>query len=626
MEAPEKIPWLMPRRSTYMGLSLIWGSGPRMANTLLAMSIAEGLLPASFALVSGWVVSRAHAGGEGIVAPLVTMAVVLVISEALPGLRGALIESFQHRVNGRRRERVIGTAQSIASLAHLESPEVLDSLRPAARSDWPDTGTFSTAVFGYTSTRVVGLASAALLWSFRWWLAVALVVLWWWFGHVLRQTQSDAWGDTFERMRRPDHLRRLVFDAKAAKEIRIFGFAPWLIEQFSQGWYEVMRDVWRRRRAVRYKQLGILLAVLVAHVWVFYVIVQSARSGELDAARLVVIAPSVLGMARLGIPDEYTMGLASGAAVLPHIEKAEALVAEPRFASAGTRAPDSMPREAVRFEKVGFNYASRPDEPLYSELDLVIPAGKSLAIVGANGAGKTTLVKLLARLYEPTSGRITVDSIPLTEIDPKAWQRRVAAIFQDFTKYFLPAAENVGYGAVEHLGDRDRLDIAAERAGASELVAGMSRGWDTILTRRYAGGTDLSGGEWQRIALARALFAVEGGAGILVLDEPTANLDVRSEVDLFDRFLEVTRGTTTVLISHRFSTVRRADRIVVLDRGRVVEEGTHDELIALDGMYAASFRLQADRYDQAGVDEGQRVAAAGLERPAAEHAEVSADG
>lgn len=596
--APERIPWLKPRRSTFLGLNLIWGSGRLMANWLLAMSVAEGLLPATFAVVSGWLVARARAGGEGIVGPLVAMAVVLVISEALPSLRGALVESFQHRVSGRRRERVIVTAQGIASLAHLENPEVLDSLRPAARSDWPDTGAFTTAVFGYTSTRVVGLASAALLWSFRWWLALALVVLWWWFGHVLRQTQSDAWGDTFERMRRPEHLRHLVFEGTAAKEIRIFGFGPWLIEQFSKGWYDVMRDVWRRRRAVRFKQVGILVAVLVAHVAVFYVIVQAARSGELQAEHLVVIAPSVLGMARLGIPDEYTMGLASGAAVLPHIEKAEELVAQPRFASSGTKSPESMPHEAVRFESVAFNYASRPDEPLYEDLNLVIPAGRSLAIVGANGAGKTTLVKLLARLYEPTSGRITVDGIPLTELDAMAWQRRVAAIFQDFTKYYLTAAENVGYGAVEHVGNRERLAAAADRAGASELVDGLSNGWDTILTRRYEGGIDLSGGEWQRIGLSRALFAVGGGAGILVLDEPTANLDVRSEVDLFDRFLEVTKGTTTVLISHRFSTVRRADRIVVLDKGRVVEEGTHDELIALGGMYAASFRLQADRYDQ----------------------------
>ena len=594
----EKLPWLKPRRSTILGLSLIWGSGKAMANLLLAMSILEGLTPAAFAVVSGWLVGRVEqAGAEGILGPLVAMAVVLVLSEFIPGLRNALVEGFTHRVQGRRRERVIGTAQGVAGLAHLEDPEVLDSLRPAARTDWPDTGAFTVSVFGYLSTRVMGLASAVLLWSFRWWLAVALVAMWWWSGHILRQAQADSWGDTFGRMRQPDYLRRIIFEATAAKELRIFGFGSWLIEGYSRGWTEVMQDVWRRRRATRYKQIGILFAVLAAHVWVFEVIVAAARSGELDAGRLVVIAPAVLAVARLGVPDHYTLGLASGAAVLPHIEKTEQLVAQPKFASGGSRPADGLPRQAVRFENVHFNYASRPDEPLYRGLDLVIPAGHSLAIVGANGAGKTTLVKLLARLYEPTEGRITVDGIPLTELDAAGWQRRVAAIFQDFTKYYLSAAENVGYGGYEHLADRDRLEAAAQRAGASELVKGLSLGWDTILTRRYDGGTDLSGGEWQRIALSRALFAVGAGAGILVLDEPTANLDVRSEVDLFDRFLEVTRGTTTVLISHRFSTVRRADHIVVLEHGRVVEEGSHDDLIAFDGMYARSFRLQADRYD-----------------------------
>jgi ATP-binding cassette subfamily B protein len=236
---------------------------------------------------------------------------------------------------------------------------------------------------------------------------------------------------------------------------------------------------------------------------------------------------------------------------------------------------------------------------VYEGLSLRIEAGRSLAIVGVNGAGKTTLVKLLARLYEPTAGRITVDGVDLREIDPHAWQPRVAAIFQDFVRYELTAADNVGFGAVAVQGDLERLRSAAARVGVLDLVESLPGGWSTILSRRYEDGTDLSGGQWQRIALARALFAVEAGAGILVLDEPTANLDVRAEVDLFDRFLEVTQGATTVLISHRFSTVRRADRIVVLDQGRVVEEGTHAELLAAGGRYAASFRLQAERYGEA---------------------------
>ena len=233
---------------------------------------------------------------------------------------------------------------------------------------------------------------------------------------------------------------------------------------------------------------------------------------------------------------------------------------------------------------------------MLSGLDMVIPAGRSIAIVGANGAGKTTLIKLLCRMYDPTAGRITVDGADLRHVDPVDWQRRVAAIFQDFARYHLSARDNVALGATDLAGDARPLRAAAEKAGALALIEGLPRGWDTVLSRQYAGGVDLSGGQWQRVALARALLAVEGGARLLILDEPTAALDVRAEAELYDRFLEITAGLTTILISHRFSTVRRADRICVLADGRVAEQGTHDELVAQGGRYATMFALQAARF------------------------------
>jgi len=230
------------------------------------------------------------------------------------------------------------------------------------------------------------------------------------------------------------------------------------------------------------------------------------------------------------------------------------------------------------------------------EVSFALVPGEIFGLIGLNGAGKTTLIKLLARLYEPTAGRITVDGVDIREFDLAGWRRRIAAIFQDFVHYELPAGDNIALGAVAHLGDEPAILRAAQRAGATEVIEALPEGLATPLSSRYTGGVDVSGGQWQRIALSRALFALEQGTSVLVLDEPTANLDVRAEAELFERFIEITGGATTILISHRFSTVRRAERIVVLDGGAIVEQGTHEELVALGGRYEELFRLQAARF------------------------------
>jgi ABC-type multidrug transport system fused ATPase/permease subunit len=261
--------------------------------------------------------------------------------------------------------------------------------------------------------------------------------------------------------------------------------------------------------------------------------------------------------------------------------------------SSGNRSAAGMPAREVRFRDVTFSYPG--GAPVLDRFDLTIPAGSSLAIVGQNGAGKTTLAKLLCRLYDPQGGAIEVDGIDVRELSLDSWRERVAAVFQDFIRFELPLRDNVAPGGAPD----EVVHAALESAGAADLAS-----LDTVLARGYEGGTDLSGGQWQRIALARALCAVRLGAGLVLLDEPTAQLDVRGEAEIFDRILTATRHCTTILISHRFSTVRHADRICVLEHGRVIELGTHDELMAKGGRYRTMFDLQAQRFTTAEDEEG----------------------
>jgi ABC-type multidrug transport system fused ATPase/permease subunit len=252
-----------------------------------------------------------------------------------------------------------------------------------------------------------------------------------------------------------------------------------------------------------------------------------------------------------------------------------------------------MPGSEIRFRDVRFAY-DPASAPILDGFDLTIPAGTSMAIVGQNGAGKTTLAKLLCRLYDPQAGAIEVDGVDLRDFELAGWRERVAAVFQDFIRFELPLRDNV---APAGASDEDILAALIE-AGAANLAD-----LGTVLSRAYPGGTDLSGGQWQRIALARALCAVHRGAGVVLLDEPTAQLDVRGESEIFDRILTATRASTTILISHRFSTVRHADRICVLEAGRVVELGSHDELMALEGRYRTMFDLQASRFEEEEADD-----------------------
>jgi ATP-binding cassette subfamily B protein len=284
-----------------------------------------------------------------------------------------------------------------------------------------------------------------------------------------------------------------------------------------------------------------------------------------------------------------------GLGALEALQKFEAGSAAFTQEADGARDASGTPRESLHFDHVSFRYPGT-GRLVLDDLTLDVPVGKSLAVVGRNGAGKTTLVKLLAGLYQPESGAIHIDGTDLREFRLGGWQRNVAAIYQDFERYQLTAAENIAFADAVDPARRDDIRWAAAQAGILADLDSLPRGLDTPLAASYADGTDLSGGQWQRVALARAFYALRAGARILVLDEPTASLDVRGEAEFLGQFIELTRGVTTIVISHRFSTVRHADVIVVLDGGRITERGTHEELLSAGGRYAELFRLQAERF------------------------------
>jgi ATP-binding cassette subfamily B protein len=266
---------------------------------------------------------------------------------------------------------------------------------------------------------------------------------------------------------------------------------------------------------------------------------------------------------------------------------------EPRLESAaGLRPPPARIVHGVEFRGVGFRYPES-DEWVLRGIDLVIRPNEKIALVGHNGAGKTTLIKLLSRLYDPTEGSILLDGADLREIDPVAWRQKIGVIFQDFVRYHLPARENIGFGQIEAVSRMDRIVEAARKSDAHALIEELPQGYDTTLGRWFRDGHELSVGQWQRIALARAFMR---DAEILVLDEPTASLDAATEYEIFRHFQELTEGKMAILISHRFSTVRMAHRIVVLQGGRIGEIGSHDELLAGGGLYARLFGMQAEGY------------------------------
>ena len=570
----------------------------RQANPLLAalwwvVLVLRGLLPALFTIVMGALVGAVQAQ-EGLALPLTAMAVVFALQQLLAPLHQAVSSNLGFQTAAWLYDRLTVACVEPPGMAHLEDPELANDITMARDFDLGISGPPLSISMDFIAAGLVellaGVASMAVLAAYSWWAPLLLGGAWGATHWLLRE--SGVWKDrntdvVREAQRHADYAYRLAVDAPSSKELRLFGLADWTVARFRRHRRQLHDLRWQATKLRERPVAASLAIVTLANAVVFGAMAVDAAAGTLPLDRMVTFASAAFAgsMIAFGGLSWALDGAAAPAAAVLRLRPA--MAARGALAN-GDKDAGGMPAREIRFRGVRFAYPAAPDEIVLDGFDLTVPAGSSLAIVGQNGAGKTTLAKLLCRLYEPLAGGIEVDGVDLRELDMRSWRSRVTAVFQDFVRFQLPLRDNVApAGAPDAV-----VDAALAQAGAADLAD-----LDTVLARGYDGGTDLSGGQWQRVALARALAAVHQGAGVVLLDEPTAQLDVRGEAEIFERILEATRHATTILISHRFSTVRHADRICVLEHGRVVELGSHDELMALGGRYQTMFDLQAQRFD-----------------------------
>jgi ABC-type multidrug transport system fused ATPase/permease subunit len=560
--------------------------------------VLRGVLPAIFAIAMGVLVAAVQRG-DRLADGLALVGIVFVLLQVLTPIHQAVGANLGARTAAWLYDRLTEACVRPPGMGHLEDPKLTNDLTVARDFDLGMTGPPLFISMDFIASGLVemigGLASAVVLAAYAWWAPILLGGAWLATHWLLRE--SSVWRDRNTEevrgaQRDADYAYRLAVDPPASKELRLFGLAGWTIDRF----------VSRRTRlhalqyeATRLRQRPVLWSMLLvtgANVVVFWSLANAAANGSLNLGEVVMFAQSAVGTSMIAFGG-LNWALDGSSAPVAAVLRLEAAMDSAGALSSGERTAAGMPARAIRFRDLTFAYPG--GAAVLEGFDLEIPAGSSLAIVGQNGAGKTTLAKLLCRLYDPQKGAIEIDGVDLREFDLGSWRSRLAAVFQDFIRFELPLRDNVApAGAPDAV-----VRVALESAGAADLAS-----LDTVLARGYQGGTDLSGGQWQRVALARALCAVQLGTSVVVLDEPTAQLDVRSEAEIFDRILAASRQCTTILISHRFSTVRHADRICVLEHGKVIELGSHDELMAKGGRYRTMFDLQAQRFTATEDEEG----------------------
>jgi len=588
-------------------LRLVWRSSPGGTIALGVLTVLAAALPPLVAYVGKLIIDSviaAHAAAPGaareaavahtvryVLLELGAVGTIALLERSLGLVRQLVGSRLGIDVN----VAILEKAQQL-DLRHFEDAEFYDKLTRARREASSRPLSLIQGNFQLLRNALTLAGYVALLVRFSGWMVAALLV-----ATVPAFVAEARFSGAVFRLRnwrspdarRLNYLEYVMANDEHAKEVKLFGLGPLLLGRYkrlAELFYAEDKALATRRTVWAY--LLSLISTLVFYGCYALIVVATARGGLSLGDMTLYLAAFRQGQQSFQSILTAVGGMYEDSLYMSNLFEFLSIPVAGELGAPRPSAPASL-EEGIRFEGVGFRYPEAESWALRG-IDLFLPKGQSLALVGENGAGKTTFIKLLAGLYRPTEGRVLLDGKDLRDWDETELRRRIGVIFQDFNQYQLLLRENVGFGSVEHLDDEVRTQRAVERGGARELVSGLADGLDTQLGRWFKSGAELSGGQWQKVALARAFMREE--ADILILDEPTAALDAEAEHAVFERFRQLTAGRTAILISHRFPTVRMADRILVLEHGRVIEDGSHAALLAAGARYAHLFKLQAAGY------------------------------
>jgi len=591
-------------RYSRRALELVWTTSARLALIFALLTLVAGVLPAAVAWIGQLIVDGVVAAmGQHRVSGNADIAAVMWFVAAEAGVvaliagsqRGiATCQALLRALMGQRINLMILEKALTLKLAHFEDSEFYDKLTRARREASTRPLSLVTRTFGLVQNGISLVSYGLLLVQFSPWTVVVLLC-----GGIPEfLAEAKFSGDKFRlfRWRSPEtrmqmYLETVLAREDYAKEVKLFRLGPKLLERYRAIFAKLYAE--DRRLTLRRDSWGFVLGLLGtaafygAYAWIAY----SAIAGQITLGQMTMYlmlfkqGQSAVSASLSAISGMYEDNL--------YLSNLYEYLEQPVPEVTGELPRGPHPGDGVRFENVSFSYPGS-DEAALKDVSLHLKPGESLALVGENGSGKTTLIKLLTRLYVPDSGRILLDGLDLQQWEGEALHARIGVIFQDFGRYQFLVGENIGAGDIHHFDDRARWQEAAGMGMADEFIDKLPERYDTQLGKWFKGGRELSGGQWQKIALARAFM--RSRADILVLDEPTATMDAAAEATIFEHFRSLSRGKMTILISHRFSTVRMADQIVVIEKGQVVERGSHEALMAQDGQYAHLFSLQAKGY------------------------------